>query len=72
MRKNRAFEWTNKSEMAFQQLKDYLGSPLLLTVANINEELLVYLSVSPTVVSTVLVKEDDKFRSKYTTSVKFS
>ena len=30
--KNKAFEWTNESEMAFQKLKEYLGSPSLLMV----------------------------------------
>ena len=35
MRKNKAFEWMKESEMAFQQLKEYLGLPPLLIVPNI-------------------------------------
>ena len=33
-------------EMAFQQLKEYLGSPPLLTVPNKREKLILYMSVS--------------------------
>ena len=47
-------------EMAFQQLKEYMASPPLLTVPNTGEDLILYLSMSPTVVSIVLVKEEDK------------
>ena len=46
--------------MAFQQLKEHLGSPPLLTVPSMGEELILYLSVSPTVVSVVLIKEENK------------
>ena len=46
--------------MAFQQLKEYLRSPLLLTVPNMGEELILYLSISPTTVSVVLIREEDK------------
>ena len=60
MRKNKAFEWTNESEVAFKQLKEYLGSPLLLTVPITGEELIVYLSISPTKVSAMLIREEDK------------
>ena len=55
LRKNKAFEWTNESELVFKQLKEYLGSPLLLTVPITGEELIVYLFVSPTAISAVLV-----------------
>ena len=60
LRKNKAFEWTDESEMAFQQLKDYLGSPPLLTVPNLGEDLILYLYILPTVVSEVLIQEQDK------------
>ncbi|GFZ05230.1 hypothetical protein Acr_17g0008020 [Actinidia rufa] len=60
LRKNQAFQWTGEFEEAFQQLKEYLGSPPLLTVPTTGEELIVYLSVSSTVVSAVLIREDDK------------
>ena len=60
LRKNKAFEWMNESEMAFQQLREYLGSPPLFTVPNMDEELILYLSVPPTALSAVLIWEKDK------------
>ncbi|GFZ06814.1 hypothetical protein Acr_18g0009840 [Actinidia rufa] len=60
LRKSQIFQWNEESETAFQQLKEYLGSPPLLTVPTIGEDLYVYLSVSPTVVSAVLIREEDQ------------
>ncbi|GFZ19568.1 hypothetical protein Acr_28g0002730 [Actinidia rufa] len=54
LRKNLAFQWTDETEMVFQELKEYLGSPPLLTVPTMDEELLVYLSVSSITVGLVL------------------
>ncbi|GFZ00843.1 hypothetical protein Acr_14g0004780 [Actinidia rufa] len=51
-----------ESENAFQQLKEYLGSPPLLSVPTSDEDLYVYLSVSPTAISAVLVREEDKIQ----------
>ncbi|GFS32777.1 hypothetical protein Acr_00g0024570 [Actinidia rufa] len=48
MRKNQTFQWNEESETIFQQLKEYLDLPSLLTVPNTGEELFVYLSISPT------------------------
>ena len=48
-----------RNQIAFQQLKDYLGSPPLLTVSVIGKELLVFLSVSPTTVSAMLILKED-------------
>ena len=48
--------------MAFQQLKEYLGSSPLLVVHNTGEELILYLSVSPTTISAVLIREEDKIQ----------
>ncbi|GFZ16740.1 hypothetical protein Acr_26g0000100 [Actinidia rufa] len=59
-KKNKAFEWTDKSEVAFQQLKEYLGSPHLLTVPGMGEELILYLSMLPTTMSVELIREEDK------------
>ncbi|GFS40548.1 hypothetical protein Acr_00g0069240 [Actinidia rufa] len=41
-------QWNEESENAFQQLKEYLGSPPLLTVPTTGEDLYIYLSISPT------------------------
>ena len=55
LRKNSVFEWTNESKLAFKQLKEYLGSPPLLTILTTDEELIIFLSISPIAVSVVLV-----------------
>ncbi|GFS36300.1 hypothetical protein Acr_00g0045200 [Actinidia rufa] len=39
LRKNQAFQWTDEFEEALQQLKEYLGSPPLLTVPTIDQTL---------------------------------
>ena len=41
-------------------MKEYLRSLLLLTVFNMSKELILYLSISPTPVSAVLIREEDK------------
>ena len=47
-------------------MKEYLGSPLLLPplliVPVMDEKLIVYLSISPTVVSAVLIRGEDKIQ----------
>ena len=60
LRKNRAFEWTNESNVAFKHLKEYLGSPPLLIIPTTGKELFVYLSISPIEVSVVLIREEEK------------
>ena len=50
----------DESEVVFKQLKEYLGYPPLLTVHTTGEELIVYLFVSPTVVSAMLIRDEDK------------
>ena len=52
-----AFEWSKECEKAFQELKKYLASPPLLLTPILNEEIL-YLVVSPSVVSSTLVREE--------------
>ncbi|GFY91031.1 hypothetical protein Acr_07g0012270 [Actinidia rufa] len=58
LRKRQTFQWNEESENAFQQLKEYLSSPPLLTVPTTGEDLYVYLSISPTAVSVVLIREE--------------
>ena len=62
LRKNKAFEWTDESEMAFQQLKEYLGSSPLLTIPNVGEELILYLFISSFEVSAVLILKENKIQ----------
>ena len=43
LRKNKAFEWTEESEVAFQLMKEYLGLPPLLVVLKV-QNLVYYVS----------------------------
>ncbi|XP_028124872.1 uncharacterized protein LOC114321845 [Camellia sinensis] len=53
-----AFEWTTKSEEAFQHLKQCMANPPLLSQALSGEILFLYLAVSKTAVSAALIRED--------------
>ena len=57
LKKHDWFEWTEEAEHAFQDLKWYLSSPLILTPPNEIEELFLYIAATPQIVSTVLVVE---------------
>ena len=54
----KAFEWSEECEKAFQELKTYLASSSLLFTPVLKEELLLYLAVSPSAVSSALVREE--------------
>lgn len=56
----KSFEWTAKCQQAFEDLKAYLCSPPLLSPSKLGEELFLYLVVSPTAVSTTLVRKENK------------
>ncbi|XP_075665422.1 uncharacterized protein LOC142635092 [Castanea sativa] len=53
------FEWTAECQQALEDLIAYLSSPPLLSPSKPGEELFLYLVVSPTTVSTALVREED-------------
>ena len=55
----KAFEWTDECQDAFKNLKAYLASPPLLSPSKPNEEFFLYLAVSPTVVNSTLIQEED-------------
>ena len=55
----RSFEWTDKCQQAFENLKLYLSSPPLLSPSMPGEELYLYLTVSQAAISTALVREED-------------
>ena len=59
LRKSKDFEWTPAYEEVLQELKGYLNSPPLLSKPKDREQLSIYLAVSDTVVSSVLVCEED-------------
>ena len=56
----RAFVWTDEYEAAFQELKWYLSNPPLLILSKEEEDLFLYLEVSPTAVSAALIREEKK------------
>ncbi|XP_077212828.1 uncharacterized protein LOC143847939 [Tasmannia lanceolata] len=50
--------WTEECQAAFEELKQYMSSPPLLTKPEPGEELLLYLSISPLALAAVLVREE--------------
>ncbi|XP_077217943.1 uncharacterized protein LOC143852446 [Tasmannia lanceolata] len=50
--------WTPECQAAFEELKQYLSSPPLLSTPEPGEELILYLSAGPLAVAAVLVKEE--------------
>ncbi|XP_077228501.1 uncharacterized protein LOC143861456 [Tasmannia lanceolata] len=50
--------WTEECQTTFDELKQYLSSPPLLTKPEPGEELLLYLSVSPMALAAILVREE--------------
>ena len=56
----KSFEWTTECQRAFEDLKTYLLSLLLMSPSRPKEELFLYLVVSLETVSAALVREEDK------------
>ena len=56
----KAFEWTDKCQKAFQDLKVYLTTTPLLSPSILGEDLYLYLAVTPHAVSSALVREEGK------------
>uniref|UniRef100_A0A2N9F6A6 RNase H type-1 domain-containing protein n=1 Tax=Fagus sylvatica TaxID=28930 RepID=A0A2N9F6A6_FAGSY len=56
----KAFEWTDECQQAFEELKRYLTKPPLLSPSKQGEELYLYLAVSPTAVSSALIREEER------------
>ena len=54
----KVFEWSEECEKAFQELKRYLASPPFLSTPVLKEELLLYLAVLLSTVSSALVREE--------------
>ncbi|XP_077251808.1 uncharacterized protein LOC143891038 [Tasmannia lanceolata] len=50
--------WTQECQVAFDELKQYLSSPPLLTKPEPGDELLLYISVSPMALAAVLIREE--------------
>ena len=56
----KSFEWTDKCQTEFDNLKAYLSFPPLLSPSKPREELYLYLAVSHAAVSAALVREEDE------------
>ena len=54
----KGFEWTEKCAVAFQQLKEYLSRPPIMSSPEVDEVLFAYLVVASHAVSFVLIRED--------------
>ena len=54
----KCFEWTEECATAFQQLKDYLARPSIMSSPEPDEVLFTYIVVAPYVVSLVLIQVD--------------
>ena len=53
------FEWTEECAKAFQQLKDYLARPLIMSSPEPDEVLFAYIAVAPYAVSLMLIRVDN-------------
>ncbi|CAH9143682.1 unnamed protein product [Cuscuta epithymum] len=58
MKKSKGFVWTEECQKSFEGLKNYLLSPPVLSKPEAGETLYLYLGVSPSAISSVLVRED--------------
>jgi len=55
----KGFEWSEDCVMAFQQLKDYLSRPPIMSSPEADEVLYAYIDVAPHAVSLVLIRDDN-------------
>ena len=56
----KSFEWTAECQQAFKELKAYFSALPLLSPSQPGEELFLYLAISPVVVITALIREEEK------------
>ena len=59
LNKWKGFEWTEKYALAFQQLKEYLSRPPIMSSPKADEVLFAYITVGPHAVSLVLIRMDN-------------
>ena len=58
MKKWKGFEWTEECTLAFQQLKEYLSRPPIMSSLEVDEVLFAYIVITPHVVSLMLIRVD--------------
>ena len=59
LNKWKGFEWTEECVLAFQQLKEYLSWPPIMSSPEVDEVLFAYITVASHVVSLVLIRVDN-------------
>ena len=59
LNKWKGFEWTEECAIVFQQLKEYLSRPPIMSSPEADEVLFAYIAVAPHAVSLVLIWEDN-------------
>ena len=59
LNKWKGFKWTKECALAFQQLKEYLSRPLVMSSPEADEVLFAYIAVAPHAVSLVLIRMDN-------------
>ena len=58
MNKWKRFEWIKECALAFQQLKEYLSHPPIISSLEMDEVLFAYIDVAPHAISLVLIQVD--------------
>ena len=59
------FTWLEEADMAFEQLKLFLTKPLVMTVPQPDEILLIYIATTSRIVSTAIVVEREEVGHTY-------
>ncbi|XP_019184278.1 PREDICTED: uncharacterized protein LOC109179169 [Ipomoea nil] len=60
MKKKEGFAWTTECQQSFEELKQYLSTPPVLSTPRVGEPLFLYLAASPKAVNSVLVREEER------------
>lgn len=69
LKRTKKIVWSNKCDQALIELKEYLSSPLLISIPKPHEQFYMYLASSDRVVSSVLIRKHDNIqKSVYYTS----
>ena len=58
MNKCKGFEWNKECALAFQQFKEYLSHPPIMSSPEMDEILFAYIAVAPHAVSLMLIRVD--------------
>ena len=59
MNKWKGFKWSKDCALAFQQLKEYLSRPPIMSSPEVDEVLFAYIAVAPHAISLVLIRVDN-------------